>query len=151
MKVEPDYEELLRLFNKNKVKYCVVGAFAVALHSKPRYTKDIDIVIEPSEENAGKILRALKEFGFESLHLSIDDFLKEDKIIQLGFEPVRIDILTSIEGCAFEDLWTNKETRKFGKEKVFFIGLNELIKNKTASDRPQYRIDLKSLKAKSGK
>ncbi|MBI2342445.1 MAG: nucleotidyl transferase AbiEii/AbiGii toxin family protein [Deltaproteobacteria bacterium] len=91
MKVEKDYEGLLKLFNKHKVRYCVVGAFAVAFHSKPRYTKDIDLLVEPSPENSLKIMEALGEFGFKKIGLTPTDFSKEGQIIQLGTEPVRID------------------------------------------------------------
>jgi len=94
MRLERDYEELLRLFNKHKVKYCIVGAYALAFYILPRYTKDIDIVIEASLENGEKIITALKEFGFAKLNLLATDFSKEKEVIQLGYEPVRIDILT---------------------------------------------------------
>lgn len=145
MKVEKDYEELLRLLNKNKVKYCIVGAYAVAFHAKPRYTKDMDILVEPDIENGKKILKALKEFGFEELNLKEDDFTQKGIIIQLGYEPVRVDIVTSIEGCTFEEVWRGKVEGCYGKEKVFFIGLNELIKNKRKSKRKQDEIDLEIL------
>lgn len=145
MNVQPDYEELLKLFNKHKVKYCIVGAFAVAYYSLPRYTKDIDILVEPSAENGRKIMKALKDFGFASLKLSEKDFIQEKEVIQLGYEPVRIDLLTSIEGCSFEEIWRDKKIGKYGKEKVFFIGLSELIKNKKESKRKQDQADLELL------
>lgn len=142
MKAEKDYEELLKLFNRNKVKYCIVGAYAVAFYARPRYTKDMDILIEPDIENSRRILKALNQFGFERLPLREEDFSKRDRIIQLGYEPVRIDIMTSIEGCTFQLVWKNKVHGIYGKEKVFFIGLNELIKNKKASKRKQDKVDL---------
>jgi len=142
MKVEKDYEELLRLFNKNKVRYCVVGAFALALHARPRYTKDIDILVEPDTENAGRIIKSLREFGFKSLRLTEKDFSREGKIIQLGYEPVRVDIITSIAGCSFKDVWKNKQISRYGDEKVFFIGKKELIKSKKAAGRKQDKADL---------
>ena len=101
MKIEKDYEDILRLFNKHKVKYCIIGAFALAFYARPRYTKDIDILVPADRKNGGKIVKALKEIGFMSLDLQEEDFGEEGKIIQLGYEPVRIDILTSIEGCSF--------------------------------------------------
>jgi hypothetical protein len=146
-KVEKDYEELLGLFNEHKVRYCIVGAFAIAYYALPRYTKDIDIFLEPSKENAKRILKALNEFGFKTLNLSIEDFMNEGKIIQLGYEPVRIDIITSIDGCAFDEVWKNKKSGRYGKEKVYFIGLNELIKNKQALKRKQDKADLEMLLA----
>jgi len=148
MKVERDYEELLKLFNKNKVKYCIIGAYAVAIHAKPRYTKDIDILVEPSIENAERIIKSLNEFGFKSLNLSRKDFSKKDRVVQLGYEPIRIDIMTSIPKTTFKQVWKNKIGSVYGKEKVFFIGLNELINNKKASHRKQDLVDLDVLLSK---
>lgn len=146
-KVEKDYEELLRLLNKNKVKYCIVGAFALAFHAIPRYTKDMDIFIEASEKNAKGILKALNEFGFGVLNLSMSDFSAKGRTIQLGYEPVRIDILTLIDGCTFEEAWKNKKTGRYGKEKIYFIGLDDMIRNKKASKRKQDKADLEILSA----
>ena len=145
MKVEKDYEELLGLFNKNKVKYCIVGAYAVALYAKPRYTKDIDILVEPNEDNSRRIKKALNEFGFKSLGLTETDFSTRGKIIQLGYEPVRVDLITSIAGLSFKEIWANKKIANYGKEKVFFIGKDELIKAKNASGRKQDKADLEIL------
>lgn len=142
MKIEKDYEELLRLLNRNKVKYCVIGAYAVAFYAKPRYTKDMDILIEPSIENGKRIVDALNEFGFKNLDLSVKDFSKKGKIIQLGYEPVRVDIMTSIQGCSFKQIWRNKVIGTYGGEKVYFIGLNELIKTKRISSRNEDKADL---------
>ena len=108
MKTEKDYKKFLELLNNNQVKYCIVGSYAFAFHAKPRYTKDLDILIEPTKDNAAKIITVLKEFGFESLNIEEDDFLNENQIIQLGYEPLRIDILTSISGCTFPEVWSNK-------------------------------------------
>lgn len=148
MVVQRDYEDLLRLFNRHKVKYCVVGSFAVAFYALPRYTKDIDLLVEASAENASNIVKALNEFGFGSLKLTETDFIKEGNVIQLGFEPVRIDILTSLPGLKFGDIWKGKKSGKYGRQKTFFIGLNELIKNKKSSLRKQDIIDLESLRKK---
>ncbi len=147
MNVERDYEELLKLLNKNKVKFCIVGAFSVAFYSRPRFSKDIDLLVEPCLENGQKILKALKEFGFGSIKLSANDFIKKDSIIQLGYEPVRIDLMTSIEGCTFEEVWKTKKRGTYGKQKVFFIGYKELLKNKSISARPQDKADLKVLQS----
>jgi len=147
MKIEKDYEELLRLFNKNSVKYCIIGSYAVAFYAKPRYTKDMDILIDPTIENGKRIANALKEFGFESLNLSEKDFCQPGIIVQLGYEPLRIDIMTSIQGCSFEKVWANKVVGTYGHEEVFFIGLDELIENKKQSDRQQDKDDLDILSA----
>ena len=142
MRVEKDFEELLKLFNKNKVRYCIVGAYAFAFHAKPRYTKDIDILVDPDIENAKKIVKSLDEFGFKSLNLSEKDFSQEGKVVQLGYEPVRVDLITSIKGLTFKKVWENKITGPYGKEKVFFIGRDDLIKSKKISKR---KIDLADL------
>lgn len=145
MKVEKDFEELLGLFNKHKVKYCIIGAFAVAFYAKPRYTKDLDILVEPTSQNGEKIVATLSEFGFGGLDLSPGDFSQKNKIIQLGYEPLRIDLLTSIEGCSFAKVWKNKQTGIYGKERVFFIGKRELIENKKKLGRKQDLADLEAL------
>ena len=81
MKTEKDFEELLKLFNKNKVKYCIVGAYAVAFYAEPRYTKDMDIFVEPDKDNARRIIKSLEEFGFKSLTLKEKDFIRKRKNI----------------------------------------------------------------------
>jgi predicted nucleotidyltransferase len=145
VKIEKDYEDILRLFNKYEVRYCIVGAFSVAFYARPRYTKDLDLLIAADSENGEKIIRALNEFGFKSLGLKAEDFQEEGKIIQLGYEPVRIDILTSIEGCSFSEVWQKRRVGTYGKEKVKFIGLDELIANKKKSKRKQDKVDLEIL------
>jgi len=145
MRAEKDFEELLGLFHKNKVKYCIVGAYALALYVKPRYTKDLDILVEPTTENAHRIIKSLADFGFKKTDLKEGDFSREGKVIQLGYEPVRVDIVTSIDGCNFREVWKNKKASRLGKQKVFFIGRKELIKNKRASGRVQDKEDLRAL------
>jgi len=146
MRIEKDYEELLQLLNKHQVKYCIVGAYAIAFYGKPRYTKDIDILIEPSVENGKRIVQALNDFGFGRLDLSEQDFVEEGNIIQLGYEPVRVDIITSITGVGFREAWGNKVTGSYGKEKVFFIGLKELIRSKEMTGRKQDAVDVEILR-----
>lgn len=146
MRVEKDFLDLLKLFNKHKVKYCIVGAFAVGFHAIPRYTKDMDILVEPGFENGKRIIEALDEFGFGSLRLTEEDFAKTGQIIQLGYEPVRVDLITSISGCNFSNAWKHKCAGKYGDEKVFFIGLKELIKSKSKTGRKHDEADLEVLK-----
>jgi hypothetical protein len=149
MRVEKDFEELLELFNKHKVKYCIVGAYAVGFHGYPRYTKDMDILIEPSLRNGRKITQALHEFGFGSLDLNPADFIREGAIIQLGYEPVRVDIINSIKGVSLKQIWENKAAGHYGKQRVFFIGLQDLIKGKKMVKRRQDLADLERLSARS--
>lgn len=151
MKTEKDFEELLKLFNKNKVRYCIVGAYAVAFYAEPRYTKDMDIFVEPDKDNARRIIKSLAEFGFKSLTLEEKDLIRKGKIIQLGYEPVRIDLITSIEGCDFKEVWKNRAIGSYGKQKVIFIGFDELIKNKKKSGRKQDNVDISILMSRKKK
>ncbi|MBD3414429.1 MAG: hypothetical protein GF421_08370 [Candidatus Aminicenantes bacterium] len=135
MRAEKDYEKFLKLLNKHKLKYCIIGAYAVAFYAKPRYTKAMDIFVEPTVDNAKKTLKVLKEFGFGELSVPLDDLTQEGNIFQLGYEPVRIDPLTKIEGFRFQEAWTNRVIGDYGSEKVNFIGLDDLIENKKISGR----------------
>jgi len=151
MRVEKDFEELLGLFNKHKVKYCIVGAFAVGFHGYPRYTKDMDIFVEPFLKNGQNIVRALTEFGFGSMKLTPQDFTAKGTIIQLGYEPVRVDLINSIKGCDFNQAWANKAVGKYGKYKVFFMGADELITTKKSAHRQQDRLDAALLQKRLSK
>lgn len=142
---EQDFEELLRLFNRHHVRYCIVGAYALAFHAKPRYTKDLDLLVEPSLKNGNKIVLVLEDFGFRALKLTPDDFAQPEKFIQLGYEPVRIDLITSITGYSFEQIWKHRVRGRYGRERVWFIGRNELIRNKRLSGRLQDKADIEIL------
>jgi len=145
MKIEKDYEEFIGLLNRYRVKYCIVGSFALAVHAKPRYTKDLDIFVESTRENSEKIVNALKEFGFELKDISSEDFTIQNQVVQLGYEPIRIDIVTSLTGCTFDEVWQNRLEFPYGKTKTYFIGKEQLIKNKKATGRKQDLADLEWL------
>lgn len=144
-----DFEDLFAFFGQRGVKALIVGAHAVAFHAKPRYTKDIDILVEATEENAERLLQALDDFGFASLGLSIDDFLEPETIIQLGIAPNRIDLLTSLAGVSFEEAWAGRVPGTYGRHAVHFIGREALQKAKAAAGRPQDLADLEWLRAPS--
>lgn len=103
-----DFKEFIELLNGHSVRYLIVGGYAVAFHGYPRYTKDLDVWIALSPENADKIIKALEEFGFGSLGLKTQDFLEKDQIVQLGYPPNRIDILTTLKGIRFEDCYKER-------------------------------------------
>ena len=148
MKTEKDYEEFLGLLNKHDVRYCIIGAFALAFHARPRYTKDLDILIEATTDNAKRLLAALEEFGFGSLDMTVDDFLTKGNIIQLGYEPVRIDIITSIKGLEFADIWKSRIQGPYGKQTVSYIDRQNLIRSKNLTNRAQDKADLELLLSK---
>ena len=145
MEIYPDFLELFELFNAHSVEYLVVGGYALAFHGAPRNTGDIDVWVKPDKINAGRILAALDDFGFGSLNLSANDFIHPDKIIQLGYSPARIDLITSISGVSWDDANKNKVPGNYGHIKINFIGLNEFIKNKKATGRLQDLADLERL------
>lgn len=145
MEVNKDFEEFFELLNKYKVKYLVVGGYAYAIHVEPRFTKDLDVFIQSDQENAQKMNQVLDSFGFGSLGLSAEDFMKADQVIQLGNAPLRIDLMTSITGVNFEEAWQNKVVGKYGEQTVYFIGKDDLRRNKKAMGRKSDLEDLDSL------
>jgi hypothetical protein len=125
------------------VRYLLIGAHAVAFHARPRATKDLDILVEPTRTNAQKVLVAIRDFfGGVRLNYTIEDVVDQDCILQLGVAPVRIDVLSVIPGCPnFPTLWKRRVTARFGSVPAYYIGLQDLIGNKEATDRPQDRAD----------
>ena len=145
MEIQPDFKDLLELFNATKVEYLIVGGYALAFHGAPRYTGDIDILVMPTAENAKKIIKALDEFGFGSIGLTEEDFQKPDKVIQLGVPPVRIDIITSISGVSSENAFANSVDGKYGEVPVKYIGRDQFIVNKRATGRKKDLADIEAL------
>ena len=145
MEAQQDFKELLALFNAHNVAYAIVGAYALSYHGAPRYTGDLDILIQPDAQNAERILDALSEFGFGNLGLTLADFTTPDNVIQLGYPPVRIGLVTSITGVSWEEVDENKETGTYGGVKVFYIGRPQLVKNKRLTGRQKDLADLESL------
>jgi len=141
-----DFKEFIQLLNDNQVNYLVIGGYAVAVHGHPRYTKDIDIWIEISEVNSQKIITALTEFGFGSLGLTPQDFQEPHQIIQLGYPPSRIDLITSPDGIDFQTCYASKIEVLIDSIPVKFIDLDNLKKNKLASGRLQDLADLENLR-----
>lgn len=146
MVLDKDFREFIALLNENNVRYLVVGGYAVGFHGYPRYTKDLDVWIEVSRDNAGKILKALHEFGFGSLGLTEEGFLKEGQFTQLGCPPHRIDIITSCEGVNFAECYASKNVIEVDGLQIDFIDLENLAKNKVAVARPQDLADVSNLK-----
>ena len=140
-----DFKEFVQLLNDNQVRYLVVGGYAVALHGYPRYTKDIDIWIGLTQDNAARMIEALTQFGFASLGLKESDFLVEDQVIQLGYAPNRIDIITTLPGVAFNECYDKRLSVEVDEVKVNFIDLENLRINKKASGRLQDLADLERL------
>lgn len=145
MDIGPDFKEFIELLNKYQVEYLVVGGYAVAMYGYPRYTGDIDFWIKPNKENATKIVNALVDFGFGSYDISEDDFIKTDGIIQLGFPPNRIDLLTGVTGLNFEICYNERNKLTLAEIEVNFISLFHLRLNKKETGREKDLNDLSNL------
>jgi len=147
--VSKDFEELFASFNARNVKVLIVGGYAVAFHAKPRFTKDIDLWVEPTPENAERLLAALSDFGFGSLPLTVEDFTQPGRIVQLGHPPSRVDLMTSVQGLNFEEAWGERVEGRYGAERVFYLGRSHLMRNKELVARPQDQVDLECLRSAS--
>jgi hypothetical protein len=145
MEVQPDFKELLALFNDHCVSYLIVGGYALAFHGAPRFTGDLDILIKPDHENASRIVAALDAFGFASLGLTESDFEQPDQVIQLGVAPVRIDLITSITGVSWDEAFTGKIVSSYGDVPVHYIGRQQFVLNKRATGRKRDLADLEAL------
>jgi hypothetical protein len=145
METYRDFQELLELFNAQKVEYVVVGGHALAYHGIVRATKDMDVYVRPTPENAKRIMAALKAFGFGQSELRAGDFEKPGQIIQLGFPPVRIDLITSIDGVSWAQAAEGWSQGEYGGASVPFLGRTEFIANKKAAGRLQDLADIERL------
>ncbi|MFK7800367.1 MAG: nucleotidyltransferase [Anaerolineae bacterium] len=145
MVLTPDFIEFVKSLNDNQVQYLIIGGYAVAFHGHPRYTKDLDVWINPDSDNAEKVVQALADFGFESIGLSADDFSQPDVTIQLGYPPNRIDLLTTANGLQFDQCFPKKQILEIDNTEVAFIDLENLKENKRATGRHQDLADLEKL------
>lgn len=145
MLLNQDFKEFLQSLNDNNVHYLIIGGYAVAFHGHPRYTKDIDIWLAADKNNIENLLKALKDFGFASLELKPDDFADPEQIIQLGYLPNRIDLLTDLQGVDFQTCFQNRVKVKIEGVKANFIDLENLKKNKKTTGHHQDLADLEHL------
>jgi hypothetical protein len=145
MKVEKDFKEFIESLNRNSVRYLIVGSFALSYYAEPRYTKDIDILIDSTVANAERLMTAIRDFGFSDIELSSRDFLEPDQIIQLGVAPVRIDLLTSLKGIPFAGAWDRRTIGQYGEIPAFYISKQDLIDHKKLVGRKQDLADIEKL------
>ncbi len=146
MTLAEDFEDFVKLLNHYKVEYMVVGGYALAFHGKPRHTGDLDVWINISEDNAIRMLKVVADFGLQSLGFQKKDFLKEGLISQIGYPPLRIDLLNQIDGVTFKEAIPNVQKIELDNDlAINYIGLNDLVKNKQASARRQDLTDVKTL------
>lgn len=151
MAVNRDFIEILAAFNAHSVEYILVGAHAMAAHGHVRATKDLDIWVRPSDENAPKVLASLVEFGVPLHDLTEADLATAGTIFQIGVPPIRIDILTEIDGVAFESAWPDRIDVQIGGISVPVLSRHHLMANKRASGRLQDLADLERLEKDEGR
>ena len=145
MELDKDFREFIELLNEHKVKYLIIGGYAVNFHGYPRYTKDIDFWLWMTKPNIEKLIEAIKEFGFGGLDLEIDDFMATENIIQLGYEPYRIDLLVDVEGVDFEECYERRTEAELDGTEVKFLSLQDLITAKKKAGRLQDLADAEQL------
>jgi hypothetical protein len=143
--MSPDFLDIIRALSDADVRFIIVGAYAVNVYVDPRATGDLDIWVEPSTENAGKVLRALSDFGAPVTEISASDFAKPGITFQIGVSPLRIDILTEISGVGFDEAWADRTMHPFGPFSIPFLGRRTLIQNKRAAGRAKDLADLEFL------
>ena len=145
LNIPKDFREFIKLLNLNNVRYLIVGGYAVAYHGYPKATGDIDFFLDRSEENAAAVKRCLVDFGFVSLDITLEDLLTPERIIQIGYPPLRIDLLTSIDGVVFKEAWERRETVGLEDLNAYFISKDDLTKNKQITGRLKDQADLDGL------
>ena len=143
--MNPDFVDLLRAFVAADVRFLIVGAYALALHGRPRATGDLDVWVDATPENAARVMRALEAFGAPLAEISADDFAREGVTYQIGVPPGRIDILTELTGLPFAEGWADRMRRPFGDVDVAFIGRASFIRNKRATGRVKDLADIEGM------
>ena len=145
MNIQPDFEELLRLLEKHKVEYVIVGGYAVAFHGYPRFTQDIDLFFDASPANVTRLRQALIHFGFAEQDLPEEAFTTKGNVLRFGVAPARVDLLNEIDGVSYIEAKANIIRGTYGDVQINFIGRDNLIKNKLATQRAQDKVDVQNL------
>jgi hypothetical protein len=143
--MNPDFRDLLAAFNARGVEFIVVGAHALAAHGLVRASKDLDVWVRPEAGNAERVLAALADFGAPLHDLTVDDLAKPGLIFQIGVDPIRIDVITAIDGVVFADAWPDRVLARFVDQEVAVLSRKHLLINKRATGRDQDLLDVKWL------
>ena len=146
MSVNPDFRDLFAALNAAHAEFLIIGGYALAVHGTPRFTKDLDVWVKANPENANKVWTALDAFGAPLLDLTLEDLATPGIVFQMGLPPNRIDIITSIDGVEFQEAWEHRLPSAYGDQPVMVIGVDDLIRNKEATGRPQDRLDAETLR-----
>lgn len=149
LELPQDFKELFEFFNAHKVEYLLLGGYAVIAHGYVRNTSDIDVVVSDGEENARRLMKALADFGFGETELRIDLFTKPDSVVQMGVDPIKIEILNYLKGVEFQDAYSRRETAQVEDIDVDLIALPDLLANKKAVGRPKDLLDAGELEKRN--
>jgi len=140
-----DFLDLLRAFIDHNVRFLIVGAYALAVHGRPRATGDLDVWVDATPANAAKVMTALEQFGAPTVQVSAEDFSRPGNVFQMGLPPVRIDVLTELTGLTFAEAWSSRTQAAFGPVVAEVIGREAFIKNKRATGRARDFGDIEAL------
>ncbi len=151
MELDPEFSEFIASCAAREVRYLIVGGYALAAHGHPRFTKDLEVWVWMEPANAARLVAALEDFGFGSLGLTPDDFSAPGTVIQLGYAPKRIDLLTSADGLDFESSWDRRVEIDVGGQPIAFVSAADLIANKQAVGRLQDLADVEVLQGRAGR
>ena len=143
--MNPDFRDLFAAFNARGVEFLVVGAYALAAHGLVRATKDLDVWVRPDLDNAKRVFEALGDFGAPLHDLTIDDLARPGLIFQIGVEPIRIDVITAIDGVQFSDAWAERVSARFADQEAPVLSRKHLVINKRTAARDQDLLDVKWL------
>lgn len=143
--LNPDFAEMLRTLSDEGVEFLLVGAYAMAAHGVPRATGDIDVWVNPSRDNAQRVLRALRGFGAPLFDLSAADLTRDGTVFQLGVPPRRIDLLTSIDGVVFAEAWPRRVLCRIDDQDIPVLSREDLVANKRAAGRAKDLVDVQIL------
>lgn len=150
MAVNPDFRDLFASLNDAGAEFLVIGAYALAVHGAPRFTKDLDLWVRPTEDNAKRVWSALETFGAPLGNLSLQDLHTPGLVFQMGIAPNRIDLLTAPDGVEFGTAWEHRLTSHYGDQPIAILGKAELIQNKQTTGRTQDLADIEALKRMEG-
>jgi hypothetical protein len=148
MPVNRDFRDLFAVLNDAGAEYLLVGGYALAFHGSPRFTKDLDVWVNPTPENAARVHAALGRFGAPLGDLSVADLATSGIVFQIGIAPNRIDVVTGIDGVEFGEAWPERAVTTYGDVDVTVIGKRHLVLNKRATGRPQDAVDADTLEGR---
>ena len=145
MELNPDFGDLLSAFDDRKVRFLLVGGYALSFYGRPRTTGDLDLWVEPTVENASRVLSALEEFGAPLADLTVEDLVTPGLVFQIGVAPHRIDILTSLTSLRFETSWRRRRRARYGRTPISVLSESDFVKNKRALGRTRDLADAEEI------